>query len=75
MAAAGLHPQTQISRPQEIRKVQVRAAAPRCQNARWEGGVTKTPRRQARRSVFTEPTTYVPLLPVTGGHPYFLKLF
>ena len=27
-----------------------------------------------RRSVFTEPTTCVPLPPVTGGHPYFLKL-
>ena len=28
-----------------------------------------------RRSVFTEPTTCVPLPPVTGGHPNFLKLF
>src|SRR5262245_34683506 len=55
------------------RKIQVRAAAPRRQGARREGGVMKTLRRQAEALVFTEPTTCVPLLPVTGGHPYFLK--
>jgi hypothetical protein len=35
----------------------------------------KRPDGKPRRSVFTELTPCVPLLLVTGGHPYFLKLF